>query len=160
MTEWRDDARALKAANPERSYASIARELGVTRADAWKALNPERHRTNEHRSNQRRRPAKRAWENEHDRGTCACGATLAAGARRKGIQRCIACECAGRRAQRLARAAVIERMWAEGRSLIEIAAALDTTHKSISVEIARLRREGLADLPYRYAIKNSGRAAA
>lgn len=53
---------------------------------------------------------------------------------------------------RIERARVIERLWADGRSLKDIAAVVGMTPGSIRVEFARLRAKGLADLPHRIRV--------
>jgi hypothetical protein len=48
-----------------------------------------------------------------------------------------------------ARRALVTQLWHEGKSILEIAAELDTTKGTVTVMIAKMRREGV-DLPHRY----------
>lgn len=58
---------------------------------------------------------------------------------------------AARREARLARWREIVHMWHAGMTLQQIARALDSTPGSIKVTVSRMRREGFAELPYRFA---------
>lgn len=97
------------------------------------------------RDNAKRAAAKRAWENEHDRGTCACGQPMAVGARRKGYVLCRSCRHAARRAERIARAQLISERWAAGLSLAELAREIGMSETSLGVEMLHIRRNGWAD---------------
>lgn len=80
-------------------------------------------------------------------GECdSCGKRLRTGT----SIRCYACRLAVERAARELRLGELERLWAEGLSMEEIAAQLGTTVNSLGVTMARARRAG-RDLPYRYS---------
>ena len=142
------EARRLRAEGL--TLQAIGERLGVSHATVWKWLNPERHR--EHVLKQEARPerkaAKRAWENEHDRGECPCGATLGVGARRHGIKVCRDCFDEMRAVGTAMRRERIAEMWARGLKQREIAAEIGTTRPTISVEMSRMRAAGW-DLPLR-----------
>lgn len=68
----------------------------------------------------------------------------------------------GERADMVRRVAKCQRivaLWHDGRTIRQIAAALDTTPGTIGVEITRMRREGW-DVPYRHRGYGSERQAA
>jgi hypothetical protein len=78
----------------------------------------------------------------------ACGNLMGVGVKDAGI--CAAC----RSEQCEARWQQIEQMWADGRSVLDIAAALGVTKGCLGGEMAQMREAGRA-LPYRY--KNTKR---
>jgi hypothetical protein len=122
----------------------------------WRALNPEKAKEYDRRSNALRAAAKRAWERENDRGSCdRCGALMGVGSRRIGHTNCGRCYDELRREARLARATEIERLWKAGVSVSVMADELGWRRNSLQVEIGRLRSEGLADLPYRRVPKRT-----
>jgi IS30 family transposase len=125
----------------------IGERLGLSKSAVWRALHPEEVRA----LNRRRRAAKRENERTRRKACPQCGEPMGAGSagpanRSKG---CVRCRRERERAARLVKAREIERRWRAGETAPEIAEALSTTPKTIQVEIFRLRREGLADLPYR-----------
>lgn len=147
---WEELVRRLKAADPTRSNGSIARELGVTVSQVWRVLNPERYREIVAGSNARRTASKRAWANENDRGKCErCGATTCIGHSRRSAGRwCADCYVAIQRERQQVRFDRIATLWAEGKTLKQIAAALDSTPGSIGVSINTMRAAGM-DVPHR-----------
>jgi DNA-binding CsgD family transcriptional regulator len=85
---------------------------------------------------------KNRWNREH-RPLCDCGAP-----RTREAEHCRDCR---RRAERTAvddKRTQIQRLWCQGATLREIAAALGTTANSIGTQMTRMRAEGW-DLPYR-----------
>jgi hypothetical protein len=94
---------------------------------------------------------KRHWERSaKGRGVCVdCGSLKGAGGYRS--ERCRDCYAAFELRVRQERAVDIEQMWKAGWLMPEIAAALGWSISHLGVEIFRLRRDGLADLPYRQA---------
>jgi DNA-binding CsgD family transcriptional regulator len=157
MSAWHETARAMKAADPTRTNRSIADELGVSVSTVWNALHPEAVRERSRRGNARRAAVKRAWENEHDRHPCACGALMGAGAHRAGATRCERCERAARIAAKNERWAQIAALYLSGIPLRDIAVELNTTTNALSTHLACMRADGW-DLPYRRA--GWGRTAA
>lgn len=147
--EWHEAARAMKAANPGRSNASIARELGVTTTRVWRVLNPEKYRESMRATNARRGPAKRAWEREMRAVCTACGGACGQGTgRADGTSRLVGGVCASCRT-----AAHVERvleMWRlrrdEGLLNTEIAARLEIPVASVATDMCRLRALGY-DVP-------------
>lgn len=59
-------------------------------------------------------------------------------------------DSAARRAARLARWEVIADLWRAGMTIDQIACEVGSTPNSINVTVSRMRREGFADLPYRF----------
>lgn len=116
-------------------------ERNRARSRAWKARNKSAVREHD-----------RAYDEAH-KGRCReCG--NAVNRRRDG---CICMPC--REDKRDCRARQIERLWAEGRSLKEIAAELGCTVKSLGVRMVALRKMGY-DLPHRYKVRNGKRVVA
>lgn len=113
--EWHADARALKAANPDMSYAEIGRRLGVTQSAAWKALNPARAKEYAARDNAipERHEAKKAWERENHRRPCP----TCSGEKDRHSEACQGCMDA----TAAVRGSLTEGMWADGWSAREIA---------------------------------------
>lgn len=138
------------------TYQRIGAELGVTHGCAYKWLHPEKARawyTAENHS-PGRQAQKNAWERDNYLSDCPdCGATIS---RKSG--RCRGCDKARR--ARESYGPRLEELWAEGRTLPEIAAELGTTVKTLGVTMYRLRRQGGYDLPYRYAVSGGKRVAA
>lgn len=129
---------------------AIGDRFGATHTCVWRWLNPERSAEHVRKQNARpeRRAAKRAWEREHDRGECPCGATLAVGARRKGIEVCRDCHDEMQAVGTAMRRERIRDLWEAGATRKEIVQALASTSPSIQTEMARMRREGW-ELPLR-----------
>jgi DNA-binding CsgD family transcriptional regulator len=132
------------------SNADIARQLGVTPNAVWKWLHPTATRERNRRENAApgRKEAKRAWENEHDRGRCPCGNQLVVGANRRGTRICAECWHETQRVGRAMRLQPVHEMWHAGASLREIAASMGTTEQTIGVQVSTMRLEGW-DMPYR-----------
>lgn len=142
------EARRLRAAGL--TLAQIANRLGYAQpASAWALLHPDETRARRARDNARRAPARRAWENEHDRGVCACGATMAVGTRRRGFEVCRDCYEETMAVGTAMRCERIAELWSRGLTQREIAAELHSTPSSINTTMARMRRSGW-DLPRRY----------
>jgi IS30 family transposase len=136
-------ARAQRLRDRGSSYAEIASRLGfANHTTTWRLLNPERAAEIERGVNARRRSAKRAWENEQDRGTCPCGATLGVAARRLGTKVCAGCRDEMARTGRAMRRDRIRDLWLAGALTREIAVALGSTPNSIGGELVAMRREG------------------
>lgn len=153
------EARELRAEGL--TYAEAGRRLGVSYTTVWAWLNPERKRAIRRRAEAtpRRKAAKRAWENEHDRRPCGrCGQPRGAGAHRAAkSDLCGDCRRADQAAAARARRERIAAMWNDGWLIRAIADALDSTPGSIHVEIAAMRADGW-HLPYRYTTgKRAGR---
>lgn len=155
--EWHEAARAMKAANPERSNASIARELGVTDSAMWRALNPDAYKASTKNTNARRGPAKRTWEKQM-RATCSCcGGPCGPGTLRvDGTTRRLVGEvCQACRTVR--RVDLVVQMWdlRRNEALLntEIAARLDVSVYLVATELSRLRTLGydVPAAPYRNA---------
>lgn len=149
----RAEARALH--DEGHSYHEIARRLGLSgHGVVMKWLNPERAREWARKSEAKpeRKEQKRAWErSERAKGRCAdCNGVTS----RYDRHRCLPCEFERRQENRH----VVQRMWLGGRSLIEIAEALNTTVPSVGVCISKMRQQGW-DMPYRYAAYDEKKAA-
>lgn len=132
------------------SYQRIAPLLGyASYSSAWKLLHPEETARRDAAQNARRGPAKRAWEREHDRRPCPCGAPRGVGAHRErpdGL--CGDCYDEVRAVGAAMRRERIAVMWNAGESAAAIAAALDTTTNVIGSDLTRMRRDGW-DVPRR-----------
>jgi transposase len=151
LTREQKIARARELREQGWSYAAIARQLGVSESTPRTWCNPEWAKEQARKSNAKRGPAKRAWENEHDRGTCAtCGEPTVASASRKNVRLCRDCWTEAEHREQTLRRERIAALWCEGQTLTEIAAALDSTPASIGVTLAHMREDGW-DLPYRRA---------
>lgn len=62
---------------------------------------------------------------------------------------CLSCANADKHTAQETRHRTIERLWREGATLREIAAALESTPASVGVSMVRMRQAGHYDLPYR-----------
>lgn len=132
------------------TYREIADRLGYNHAESVRRLlHPDMARELARRDNAKRSGAKRAWEREHDRGTCPCGAVMCVGAARKGYVLCRDCHDEVVAVGQAMRDERIAELWAQGRTLREIASELDSTPSSIGVALCRMRTNGW-DLPYRH----------
>lgn len=98
-----------------------------------------------------RGPYKRAHRNNARRQCPECGQPMGAGTgyQGNGVELCRDCWTAKNSRQRHERCARIQAMWLAGKTLREIAEALDSTPGSIGVTIVRMRQKGW-DVPYRY----------
>lgn len=131
------------------SYGKIAALLGYAGpSSAWKLLHPEQTRERYARDNAARGPAKRAWENAHDRGQCACGAPMQVGARRRGGKHCWACEVEIRAVGRAMRQERIAELWLTGLPVRDMATQLGATTAAVNVALAAMRRQSW-DVPRR-----------
>lgn len=127
----------------------IAAELGFEdKSGAWRLLNPEAYAKTLRKTNARRAPDKRAWENAYDRPTCACGTTMGVGAHRHGARACAGCRADMYAMGRAMRRERIYELWHRGALLREIAASLGSTVASIGVELVAMRQDGW-DVPPR-----------
>ncbi len=151
MTTAEKRAEARRLRDEGLTLDQIATRMGYAHASGATRLlmHPETLRARNRRSNATRAAAKRAWENEHDRGKCACGAALTIGARRRGTATCRSCYVEIQTVGRAMRQERIAEMWAAGETLRSIADALGATAKSIGSEMARMRAAGW-DLPRRH----------
>lgn len=140
----------------------IAERLGYAGSSGvWVLLHPDEAKARGVRDNARRAAAKRAWENEHNRRACPCGALMGARA-----DVCRACHDEMVAVGRAMREEQIAELWSQGYKLREIAAALDSNKDSVRCAMAKMRRSGW-DLPRRYnwtpegleRAQNAGRAA-
>ena len=146
------DARAQELRAQGLTYQEIAEEMGLSSAKAaWCCCN--REKVSE--ENLRRRSDKQEWARQH-RATCPrCGGPMAVGSggRRRGTRQrpllCVGCRKALRREAVVARDKILEQLWAEGKSMREIAAEFGWTKGHIAVEMNYARERG-ANLPYRY----------
>jgi DNA-directed RNA polymerase specialized sigma24 family protein len=118
-----------------------------------------RHRRENPAVAQRDREVSQRWKDANREANRARDRRRIADPERRG--RCVSCaglmghhvftdgtcaECVSRRHEE--RCQQVERMWAEGATLREIAAALGTTIGAVGVQIHRMRAEG-RDLPFR-----------
>lgn len=89
---------------------------------------------------------KRRWDREQRHPCSECGEPA------WGVTgRCQGCHRRHLGQQRTNRRTEIQRLWAEGRKLREIAAAMDSTQGAIGVEITKMRADGW-DLPHRIRV--------
>lgn len=151
-------ARELRAAGL--TYDAIARRLGMSHPCIWGWCNPEAKRAKDKRSNAKRGPAKRAWE-DAQRANCEdCGRTLQGGSAlpcRRNSGKCLDCWWVAQAAELEPRYKQIEAWWAEGLTYPEICAHLGWSENHLGVEIHRMRAAG-RNLPYRYKTgKRAGR---
>lgn len=128
------------------TYDAIGRRLGVGKTTVWRWLNPEAAKA----ENANRRPAQRAYERAK-RAKRACGALLGPGSAypSHARTRCAACHRAEEAERVAVRGHKIERFWAQGLSLREIADEFVWMVNHLTVEMHGLRAKGF-DLPYRY----------
>jgi transposase len=139
---------ALKLRAEGVPYRQVAEEVGVSMSTVVRWLRPdyaERNREMSRRWKDSHREANRARDRDYmkrDKEPCACGKYKFAG-----TERCGHCE---QRHQAHRRRLVIERLWADGLSLREIADRLGMTHGHVNVEIARMRELGGYVVPHRY----------
>lgn len=121
----------------------LCKECHVAHHVALRAVDPEviaRRETSKRREQAARREYLRS---EARRVRCqSCGDLCGIG--RRTTQVCRACRMASRRERRMRIAA----MHADGATLVELAAALNSTPGSVSVEMTKMRHDGW-DLPYR-----------
>lgn len=146
MTRDEKVAKAQRLRDVGLSYSEIDVRLGYARGSyvAWKLLNPEKTRESNRRQNAKRGPAKRAWENENDRGVCAeCGGSMGVGARRKGHTNCIGCRT---KLSKERRAQFVE-LRRQGLTNIEIAARFDVRPSVVGNEIYRAKTVNGMDVP-------------
>lgn len=112
----------------------VKAERDRERARAWKARNPDRRR-------------------ELDRAALERSKTPCPGCGEPCLRRtaavCQSCQAAAVTVRR----GLIEGMWADGWTLREITAALNTTKATVAVEIARMRADGW-DLPHRRSARD------
>lgn len=159
--------RAEKIAEAQRLRAGgltlqqIADRLGYRHAESATRLlrDPSVQAEMTRRDNAKRNAAKRAWEREHDRAVCPCGAAMGVGAARKGATVCRECHVEQVALGRAMRCERIADMWAQGCTLREIAEALDSAVHSIGASMSRMRAAGW-DLPYRHNWSAEGLARA
>jgi DNA-binding NarL/FixJ family response regulator len=114
------------------------------RCEACRAAHYAYHREWERAHQEQRKEYWRRWNDKH-RPVCACGALCG-----NNRTRCRECWHRDRREARQSRRERIAEMWADGMTVRQIAAALDSTTNSIGAEMVTMRQEGW-DLPYRYA---------
>lgn len=96
----------------------------------------------------RRAEQKRRWDREN-LATCSCGRRMSR--RASFCQRCQR-EADAERVRE--KRSYIRSYWAMGMTMREIAAGLDTTPKTVAMEIQRMRRLGW-DVPYRQRSRRS-----
>ncbi len=134
--------RAFRAEHPEASQAQVARKFNAAESVVWRALNPDAARSQE----RLRRDEKREWHREHYWRPCpGCGQRMDGHPQ---VKRCRNCEHPARHAVRAARGQRIEEWWAQGLSMLDIAARLGWSKGGVSGEMHRLRRLGF-NLPRR-----------
>lgn len=150
MTRDEEREEAKRLLDEGLTLQEVAERLGYrNHASAWRLLHPAEAKADTARDNARRRDAKRAWENEHDRGTCPCGTPLVVGSRRRGTKVCRECHDEMVAVGTAMKRERIAELWAQGLKLREIAAVLGTTQHTITVDMTRMRRDGW-DLPRRH----------
>ena len=122
----------------------LADEAGISYSGMWKRLHPERTKEYNRAENagSQRQAEKNAWDRAHTL-PCACGQQ-----RCRHSTQCLDCHRRDERGRVDARRSEIQKLWSEGASLNEIAAALNTTRASVGVECHRMRAAGW-ELPYR-----------
>lgn len=130
------------------------RERRRAKEKRWRERNPRRHRELNRRSDRRRRREKpeafRAYSRRYDRDhrlPCprGCGGYLGIGVvEADGIEACLECREREVHERRL----LLVDLWAEGRSLIEIASVFETSVNALGGIMYAARRAGY-DLPYR-----------
>ena len=132
--EWHAQAKRLRAAGL--TYREISEHLMRPLSTVQAAVAGE---------NARRRAAKQAWARAHYRGICErCGDPTG---KRHRHRLCWSCDLERRAEPVHARAERIVAWWAEGLSLIQIAARLGWSVGHLGGEIHRLRAKGY-NLPY------------
>lgn len=96
---------------------------------------------------------KREWERTRGRKACSiCGQPMGAGSRSRRPRECQRCERQRRAAKRKERGERIAEMWRDGASMKEIAPAVGFgSVAALGIEMVRLRREQIVDLPFRYS---------
>lgn len=150
MTREEKIAKARELREQGMKPREIALELGVDRSTVWKWANPQQAADIRRRDNASRASAKRAWENEHDRGTCTrCGGAMGVGAVRKGQKLCRPCWLESEHQRMAERYAFVARLWNEGKSHREIAAAMGWECDNAGPLVDAARAAGY-DLPYRH----------
>lgn len=146
---WVARARRLRAEGL--GFQAISDALGVAYSTVYKRLNPAARRRYDRTSNERRVEAKRDHA-RRTRATCdRCGGGLRAGSGHPSRSSGLCATC--RRQENDARVALrdreLERLWAEGLKIREIADRLAMTPGHVGIEITRARQRG-ADLPRRH----------
>jgi transposase len=125
-------------------YREIGERYGVSFSTVYRWLHPERAKEFRHRNREALRAYDREYNRTHRAECPSCGGEMDRETGRGGGI------CAGCRADEVdRRAAKIERWWADGLTLKEIAQQLDWSEGHISNELHRLREKGY-DLPYRH----------
>lgn len=141
--------RALELHEAGVSDREIGECLGVAGSTVWKWRHPERRKEMDKRDRENRADARLQWNRDNAHVPCPiCGGPMARATR----GRCSVCRANAEHARK----SCIQDMWHEGRTLAEIAAALDTTVDSLGVTMVRMRRQGW-ELPYRYTVRNGRR---
>jgi hypothetical protein len=158
MTAWRQTAFAVREQHPEFSHREIAELCGVSKSAVTKLFNPN-YSEWMRRSNAKRAAAKREWERQHDRPTCACGNKMTVGAHRKGIAGCWDCERTRRAAAKAERLDQIAHLWERGLSLTEIGERTGSTQNAIGTAISQARARGDERFPHRYPMDAGRRVA-
>lgn len=149
--DWKEEARAMKAADPSLSNGEIGSRLGRTRSAVWKALNPERTSELRRAENAKRQPIKNEWQNKADRtatyrAVCeSCGGLCGIGSGRSRQSRlCVSC-IARRHEERCQK---IEALWAEGVPIKEMTVLMGVSRHGLNELLSEMRKSGR--LPYRY----------
>lgn len=148
LTDWRERARAMRAADPTLNYSAIGRATGVSKQQVWRLFNPEKVRA----ENARRRRYKREWE-KAQRATCdRCGEPMGPGTARADGSRARA-KAVGDRCQPCRTELRVKRVLAmahlritEGLDNRAIAERLDLPVVKVTSELYRLRTLGF-DVP-------------
>jgi hypothetical protein len=94
---------------------------------------------------------RRAWDRENVVLFCACGMRIDPPSVRQGTTQCRRCFLAAEERRVRERAERFAAMWADGRSLNEIADEFGWTRGHLSMEFNRIRQRWPGLLPYRYA---------
>jgi DNA-binding CsgD family transcriptional regulator len=142
------------------TYQEIGDRLGVHFSTVYKWLNPSK--TREYNKKDEARPGRKAEKKQWydlNRAACPeCGSDMGCGSTipSRRPARCSTCHFFSLAERKEARDNKIEQWWAEGLTLVEIAARLDSTVNSIGTSINRLRAAG-RPLPYRRAVYPAGK---
>jgi excisionase family DNA binding protein len=146
VTREQKIAKARKLRAQRLTYSEIAARIGVSRSTVYRWINPERtapYRNGRAVDPERTRLVNRIYNRTHRAECPSCGGEMNRGTGRKGGI-CEACH-----ADEVDRRALnIERWWAEGLTLNEIADALGWSAGHVKNEFHHLREKGY-DLPYR-----------
>lgn len=152
MTREQKIAKARKLRAQRLTYSEIADRLGVPLSTVHRWINPERtapYRNGRAVDPERARLVDRIYNRTHRAECPSCGGEMDRGTGRKGG---ICATCRADEVDRRARQ--IERWWAEGLTLNEIADALGWSAGHVKHEFHLLREKGY-DLPYRYSLSKS-----